>query len=142
MSRKRTLFEFSFTSNNPSTGREIQNESTAQNMPTLPSEQSEPEADDSDETETRTSGTCTGSTAKKRKISVFQRKWTEQWPWLRKDDKGMKCSVCEKHRKSNPFTSPEGCNNYRTSTLKRHANSSEHTDGLRSEALQKDFSQV
>ena len=53
----------------------------------------------------------------------------------------MQCSLCLKHQKNNAFTSSE-CTNYRTSTFVRHASTSDHTDALKAEALQKDFKQV
>ncbi|XP_021339253.1 zinc finger protein 862-like [Mizuhopecten yessoensis] len=132
MNRKRTLFEFSFTANRHHLDRD-EREVTDESETEAGEPNSETGADDVE---------TSGSAVKKRKTKVFHQKWTGQWQWLRKEEKGMKCSVCEKHHKSNPFTSADGCVNFRTSTLTRHAGSMDHTDSLRAEALQKDFNQA
>lgn len=79
--------------------------------------------------------------SKKIKTKSFQDSWLTKWPWLVNTGKGMQCSLCLKYKKDNAFTSSE-CTNYRTSTFIRHASTSDHTDALRAEALQKDFKQV
>ena len=52
---------------------------------------------------------------------TFQLNWLQKWPWLKKMNTGMVCELCQKHNKVNAMTSPNGCQNYRTSTLERHS---------------------
>ena len=51
---------------------------------------------------------------------------TRDFPWLIYDSNKnvMKCNVCIKAKKQNVLT--EGTNNFRTSTLTRHAQSDDH----------------
>lgn len=122
---KRTLFQFSFTTN-----RQCDNEN-------------EDNVNGDSESESDSNQTDGPSRSKKTKVKkTFQTSWLAKWPWLRKDEKGMKCKVCLDHKKANTFTGSSGCDNYRTSTLKRHVESSDHKDSLRAEALQKDFDKV
>ena len=57
---------------------------------------------------------------------TFQLNWLQKWPWLKKMNTGMVCELCQKHNKVNAMTSPNGCQNYRTSTLERHSASADH----------------
>ena len=72
---------------------------------------------------------------------TFQQEWLEDWPWLRHDTKGMSCYLCIKHKKRNTMTTGH-CNNYRTSTIDRHVESTDHITAKRAEALSRDFEQV
>ncbi|XP_067660021.1 zinc finger protein 862-like [Haliotis asinina] len=66
------------------------------------------------------------SDSKKTKPSVFQKKWLKEWPWLSKNELGaMICDYCGQNKMSNSFTGG-GCNNFHTSTLSRHAQTSDH----------------
>ena len=59
----------------------------------------------------------------------FQQSWLEKYEWLKFDPlKGMFCSLCQKSKKSNPFTI--GCANYRTSTLVHHIESQDHQNAI------------
>ena len=59
----------------------------------------------------------------------FQQSWLEKYKWLKFDPpKGMFCSLCQKSKKSNPFTI--GCANYRTSTLVRHIERQDHRNAI------------
>ena len=62
------------------------------------------------------------------KVHTFQQSWLNVWPWLNKGEKGMTCDFCIAHGMSNTFTS--GCINYRTSTLSRHAASTDHKTAI------------
>lgn len=44
--------------------------------------------------------------------------------------------LCVKHKKANPFSTDDGCTNFRTSTLERHAESSSHQLAMRAEVMQ------
>lgn len=76
-----------------------------------------------------------------KKPSKYQPKWEKKWTWLRKEEDGMRCILCIKHKKSNIFTEP-GCVNYRTSTLTRHVGGKDHQQALEAEVMQKDFEKV
>ena len=81
------------------------------------------------------------STSEKPKfVNTFQSSWLAKWPWLRKDEKGMTCALCLKHKKVNTMTS--GSDNYRTSTIDRHLKSNDHTAAMIQDALSKDFVKV
>jgi len=123
---KKTLFDYGVTKNNIEKGTDSNTS----------------ESHDPDEKTTEV--TDDGPEAKKRKLEkVFQRSWAEKWPWLEKNDKeGMFCKLCVKHKKNNAFTSPQGCINFRTSTLKRHAATSDHMESLKDDVMQNDFSRV
>ena len=72
------------------------------------------------------------------KDHVYLPKWATKWTWLSyKVPGGMFCTLCEKHRKRNTFTS--GCRNYRTSTLERHTGCKDHREAVEAELLGKDF---
>lgn len=72
-----------------------------------------------------TSDSSNNRETSKAKPSVFQTKWLSEWPWLAQNDKGaMVCKFCIDNRMSNAFTT--GCENYRTSTLYRHAETTHH----------------
>ena len=59
----------------------------------------------------------------------FQQSWLKKYKWLKFDPpKGMFCSLCQKSKKSNPFTT--GCANYRTSTLVCHIESQDHQNAF------------
>ena len=72
----------------------------------------------------------------------FHFHWLQKWPWLKKLNTGMVCELCQKHNKVNAMTSPNGCQNYRTSTLERHAVSADHKNSIEQELLKKDFNVV
>lgn len=60
-----------------------------------------------------------------RKSKTFQDHWKMEWPWLdRNDSGGMICTYCIDNDMTNAFT--VGCSNYRTSSLKRHAETRDH----------------
>jgi len=52
---------------------------------------------------------------------------------------GMLCKVCLASKKKNPFTTEEGCTNYRTSTLDRHVKITDHKLALSDSVLRKNF---
>ena len=59
----------------------------------------------------------------------FQQSWLEKYKWLKFDPlKGMFCSLCQKSKKSIPFTT--GCANYRTSTLVCHIERQDHQNTI------------
>lgn len=94
---KRTLFQFSFTTN-----RQCDNEN-------------EDNVNGDSESESDSNQTDGPSRSKKTKVKkTFQTSWLAKWPWLRKDEKGMKCKVCLDHKKANTFTGSSGCDNYRS----------------------------
>ena len=82
--------------------------------------------------------TSSRSTKTKIKDHVYLPKWAEKWSWLLyRVPGGMFCTICEKHKKTNAFTS--GCTNYRTSTLERHCGCKEHREAVEAEVLSKDY---
>ncbi len=73
---------------------------------------------------------------------TFQDKWLldpAKKTWLRYDVKMklMFCTICQEQHKKNTFT--KGTNNFRTSTLTRHVESSDHQEALNEIALRHDF---
>ena len=52
----------------------------------------------------------------------------------------MTCELCLKHKKANALT--EGTSNFRTSTLKRHAESKDHQASVLGENMQSDFAKA
>ena len=70
---------------------------------------------------------------------VFKRKWCDVYSWLQFDEEenSMLCSLCLKHKKSNALTSE--CRNFRTSTLSRHAESTDHREAILAESISGSF---
>ena len=59
----------------------------------------------------------------------FNIRWLNDYSWLKHDsEKGMLCELCIRFGKHSSFTT--GCTNFRTSSLTRHAESSEHRNAL------------
>ena len=83
---------------------------------------------------------CSGRSTS-HKDRTFQNSWLQKWPWLRKTLTGMHCELCQKHNKVNTMTSSL-CQNYRTSTLERHAVSADHKISVEQESLSKGFNTV
>ncbi|XP_077870479.1 zinc finger protein 862-like [Saccoglossus kowalevskii] len=50
----------------------------------------------------------------------------------------MKCRICLKSGKRNPFTDADGCKNYRTSTVARHASSALHLEAVKATIMRAD----
>ena len=71
---------------------------------------------------------------------AFQESWKQKWPWIKNTESGMFCTLCEKHKKCNKFTT--GCKNFRTSTLERHIVSVDHQHSVSEEAMREDFSKA
>ena len=69
----------------------------------------------------------------------FQNEWLKKWPWLSKTETGMQCTLCLKHNKKNAFTTPHVSRNYRTNTLERHVEVSDHRHTVQAEAMNKQF---
>nr|XP_006820028.1 PREDICTED: uncharacterized protein LOC102809342 [Saccoglossus kowalevskii] len=51
----------------------------------------------------------------------------------------MKCRICRKSGKRNPFTDADGCKNYRTSTVARHASSALHLEAVKATIMRADM---
>ena len=67
----------------------------------------------------------------------FRDAWKLIWPWLQNLPDGMRCTTCTSTGKDNALTRP-GCDNYKTTTFKRHAQSNSHQAAVEAAALQKD----
>ena len=69
----------------------------------------------------------------------FQNKWLSDFPWLLYDSEknSMTCSLCIKHKKHNSFTDIN--KNFRTSTLTRHADSSDHKAAVLADSMTGDL---
>ncbi|XP_045216125.2 zinc finger protein 862-like [Mercenaria mercenaria] len=74
--------------------------------------------------EPENSGEKLNKTSEKRS---FHKNWLIDYTWLsyNENDNAMTCTLCVKHKKSNALTTGK-CNNFKTSTLSRHAESSDH----------------
>ena len=78
---------------------------------------------------------------KKRKYDHhFRQKWLGMFTWLNYDGKQMTCSICMEQKKSNAFTN--GCTNFRTSTLSRHADSTDHRFAVKEDLQKKNLVSV
>jgi hypothetical protein len=64
--------------------------------------------------------------AKAREVRHFQKAWIDKYPWLKYQEENdlMFCKLCREAGKSNAMA--VGTNNYKTSTLTRHVDSSDH----------------
>ena len=76
------------------------------------------------------------STSKAKAIPSFQQTWFKEFEWLNYDSKHncMSCNLCLKHKKTNVMTGSE-CRNWKTSTLTRHADSTDHKQSVVAEAM-------
>lgn len=99
------------------------------------------EASTSTETESRTQAQPTSADSSRSKKRVkAQEIWLKKWSWLKlTSDGGMQCELCLKHSKKNTLTAKSGCTNFRTSTLERHVETTDHQQALQAEGLQRDF---
>ncbi len=78
---------------------------------------------------------------KKKKSAVkFQQSWTDQYQWLHLLNGKMFCKLCEAAGLKNVFT--EGTDNFRTSTLIRHAAGTDHQEACRRATLRTDMSKA
>ena len=77
-----------------------------------------------------------------KKERVFQSTWQSKYTWLAydADKKIMTCKICVQARKSNAFT--QGNSNFRTSTLSRHAASSDHQAALVGKSMESSFTKA
>ena len=73
---------------------------------------------------------------------MFQSAWQSKYTWLAydADKKIMTCKICVQARKSNAFT--QGNSNFRTSTLSRHAASSDHQAALVGKSMESSFTKA
>ena len=69
----------------------------------------------------------------------FAENWLKKYDWLFVENGGMKCDPCIKTKQNNPFTTENGCMNFRNSTLVRHQSTSSHVDALEKLKLRKDM---
>ena len=67
----------------------------------------------------------------------FMPNWQRDWAWLELSAesagnavRGMICKYCRDAKKENVMASDPGCFNFRTSTLRRHAQSGEHRQAV------------
>ena len=68
----------------------------------------------------------------------FNTRLLNDYGWLKHDnEKGMLCELCIRFGKQSSFTT--GCTNFRTSSLTRHAESSEHRNALLASNMQTDL---
>lgn len=91
------------------------------------------------ESRTQAQPTSADSSRSKKRVKA-QELWLKKWSWLKlTSDGGMQCELCLKHSKKNTLTAKSGCTNFRTSTLERHVETTDHQQALQAEALQRDF---
>ena len=59
----------------------------------------------------------------KKKKACFLDEWAKTWPWAEDSSTELRCKLFVKYRKSHKLAegSGSGCTNYKTTTLKRHA---------------------
>ena len=82
-----------------------------------------------------------GDDTKGKKKYKFQKDWVKNWPWVNNDaEKGMVCELCMQHTKQNSLTT--GCLNFHTSTLERHATSTDHQLAVKEESMSLQFNSV
>ena len=70
----------------------------------------------------------------------FQGKWLQENAWMNFENGKMFCTICKEQGKDNALSS--GCTNFRTSTLKRHIQSSDHTKAVREHSMHTEFQQA
>ncbi|XP_013390063.1 transmembrane protein C17orf113-like [Lingula anatina] len=77
---------------------------------------------------------------RKRVKRVFNEAWKSKWTWLEHKDNHMFCTLCVKSQKKNVFT--EGCSNFRTATLERHASAADHCQSVQDEISRSTLSRM
>ena len=84
--------------------------------------------------ETTDEGASKHSSSEERK---FQSKWLTLWPWLTFEDGAMYCKLCLKKGKKNTMTA--GCKTFKTSSLTRHEELTDHKHAIAEGELQANF---
>ena len=82
-----------------------------------------------------------GDDTKGKKKYKFHKDWVKKWPWVNNDaEKGMICELCMQHNKQDSLTT--GSLNFRTSTLERHATSTDNQLAVKEESMSLQFNSV
>ncbi len=76
-------------------------------------------------------------------VRKFQQNWMKMYSWLEFDAKAnrMACVVCKRHKKKNALTG-DGSNNFRTSTLTRHASQADHQCAIENDTMKTNFTEA
>ena len=119
-------------------------DSSQRKLPTFfntTAEQNHDTVSENNETD-ETDGSCetTGEGASKHSSSEerkFQSKWLTLWPWLTFEDGAMYCKLCLKKGKKNTMTA--GCKSFKTSSLTRHEELTDHKHAIAEGELQANF---